>query len=39
MNFVFGQSKGILWGKVSKVIKPFSWSFCLQKWVYQLVCK
>ncbi len=24
MNFVFGQSKGILWGKVSKVIKPFS---------------
>ncbi len=27
-------------GKVSKVIKPFSWSFCLQillaKWVYQL---
>jgi hypothetical protein len=30
MNFVFGQSKGILWGKVSKVIKPFSWSFCLQ---------
>jgi hypothetical protein len=30
MNFVFGQSKGILWGKVSKVIKPFSWSFCKQ---------
>jgi hypothetical protein len=30
MNFVFGQSKGILWGKVSKVIKPFSLSFCLQ---------
>jgi hypothetical protein len=24
MNFVFGQSEGILWGKVSKVIKPFS---------------
>jgi hypothetical protein len=24
MNFVFGQSKGILWGKVSKVIKLFS---------------
>ncbi len=24
MNFVFGQSKGIFWGKVSKVIKPFS---------------
>jgi hypothetical protein len=24
MNFVFGQSKGILWGKVSMVIKPFS---------------
>ncbi len=24
MNFVFGQSKGILWGKVSKVIKPLS---------------
>ncbi len=23
MNFVFGQSKGILWGKVSKVIKLF----------------
>jgi hypothetical protein len=30
MNFVFGQSKGILWGKVSKVIKPFSWSFWKQ---------
>jgi hypothetical protein len=24
MNFVFGQSKGITWGKVSKVIKLFS---------------
>jgi hypothetical protein len=24
MNFVFGQSKGIFRGKVSKVIKPFS---------------
>ncbi len=30
MNFVFGQSKRILWGKVSKVIKPFSRSFCKQ---------
>jgi hypothetical protein len=30
MNFVFGQAKGIIWGKVSKVIKPVSWSFCLQ---------
>ncbi len=29
MNFVFGQSKGILWGKISKVIK-------ISK-VYQLV--
>jgi hypothetical protein len=24
MNFVFGQSKGIFWEKVSKLIKPFS---------------
>jgi hypothetical protein len=30
MNFVFGQLKGILWRKISKVIKLFSWSFCLQ---------
>jgi hypothetical protein len=30
MNFVCGQSKGILWGKVSRLIKIFSWSFCLQ---------
>jgi hypothetical protein len=30
MTFVFGQSKGIICGKVSKVIKLFSWSFCLQ---------
>ncbi len=37
MNFVFGQSKGTLWGEGFKGDKTFILIILQAKWVYQLV--